>query len=479
MLSTSVLLGNPTGRAKQLYQLSRSDFRMPLYVGLDGTLKSTATSNIPLMFWPNGAWCNEANRFIRAMVERGLSLSGRGGSVAVAAASITHLLRFCWHERTDLAELSDNQFMRFINGLKPPLRPKADEKISRSNTRVIEIGRTCLSFLDSIGRHCNDENAVGLEGRIQASLRTQVIAIKRKGRGKGSKIVAYWHHRSFPKRDPKRSRSPISQANINLLREAIPKLSANPHLRIRRHVSLKLFESTGARVSEIAALEVKSVLDASRMEHPMLRLRTVKKRGGENDHRFVPISQADLRFVLDYIEYYRNPVVRRRLKGKADHGFVLISHRTGMPFKSGSLTQDVRLLRKCAGIPTQACPHMFRHRFVTKLFVALIQRHEIENAEEFRRLLIDGEILKRKISEWTGHTSLDSLDTYIDLAFEEITQLGKSYDTVKVNFSIDSFLGSLQAEMQQLADREGVVEAASRIAALVQALKVDLESTKS
>lgn len=55
---------------------------------------------------------------------------------------------------------------------------------------------------------------------------------------------------------------------------------------------------------------------------------------------------------------------------------------------------------------------MFRNRFITKLFVALIEQHEFENPDSFRRALLDTETIKQKIQQWTGHANLSSLDVY-------------------------------------------------------------------
>jgi hypothetical protein len=87
---------------------------------------------------------------------------------------------------------------------------------------------------------------------------------------------------------------------------------------------------------------------------------------------------------------------------------------------------------------------MFRHRFITKLFVALIEQHEYENGDDFRRALLDGETLKRKVQEYTGHTSISSLEPYIHLAFEEVARFGSTLDLIKAKLAVESLQSNLK-----------------------------------
>lgn len=81
---------------------------------------------------------------------------------------------------------------------------------------------------------------------------------------------------------------------------------------------------------------------------------------------------------------------------------------------------------------------MFRHRFITKLFVALIEQHDIQNKDDFRRALLDVEAMKQKVQQWTGHTSPASLEIYTNLAFEEVANFKRTYDAVTLSRVVDS-----------------------------------------
>tara|TARA_A100000171_G_C2081672_1_gene120019 strand:- start:364 stop:789 length:426 start_codon:yes stop_codon:yes gene_type:complete len=116
------------------------------------------------------------------------------------------------------------------------------------------------------------------------------------------------------------------------------------------------------------------------------------------------------------------------------------------------------LLAKAAKIQEQACAHMFRHRFITKLFVALIEQHEYENGDDFRRALLDGETLKRKVQEYTGHTSISSLEPYIHLAFEEAAKFGTTLDLIKAKLAVESLQSNLKDVVLELSQGRSPTE---------------------
>lgn len=457
---------------RQLYSLSLSDSLLPSYIDHDGRLHTRPSDNLPMVIWPDGSWCLQANTFMRELFEKGLSRRNRGGTLAVSAAHISHLLRFCWNRRVDPIDLTDNQFHEFIGDLIKETRTRDPSHKRRDANSVIAIGRSCLAFLESVARQAGDTGLMGQSGRIRACIRQHVIP------GKSSstpfRVIHYYDHPAFPNPDPKRKRMPIATANIEEMRKAVAKISTSSHQRARRHTTLKLLEVTGARRGEIALLDVDSLRKASQMEHPMLRMPTLKKRGGKLKYRYLPVSRADLDFLLQYVDVHRRSVIRRMLKGKPDHGILLVSETTGMPLQPNTITDEVRKLAHAAGIHEKACPHMFRHRFLTKIFVALIEQHAIENTDDFRRLLIDSEDLKRKVAEWTDHADLSTLDRYISLAFDEIGNYRRVYDLTNAGLALDSFMGSLDAEIDAISSGEQPLIVAERLKAYIDKLKQDL-----
>ncbi|MEN5100313.1 site-specific integrase [Stenotrophomonas sp. TWI809] len=392
-------------RSRQMYRLS-STLQLPHYIDAGGKLYVIAANDVPMFQWPDGSWCHEANRFIRELMERRLSRVNRGGSLATFAAHISHLLRYVWTRKILLSSITDSEFTTFIDGL-------LEQDSRRSSKMVVEIGRTCLQLIRSVGAHAGDMNTVSETGRIRIYLKRV-----RSGRNSARTGVGGLNHASFPRPEPRRRRMPTTRAAIDSLIAASESLSTTPHQRMRRLAMLRLMEITGARRGELASLTTEAVKSALAMERPMLRLITLKTRSPTPPSRLIPVSRRDIEFINTYIDIYRSRVIAKHLRSK-DHGYVLVNGRDGRPLQSGTLTQEVAKLASQANLRESVSPHLFRHRFITRLFVALIEQHEMETEDQFRRALLEGETLRFKVSQWTGHRDLGSLDHYIHLAFDE------------------------------------------------------------
>jgi len=399
------------------------------------------------MMWPDGGWCPQANSFMREAFERGLSRRNYGGTLSVMAAHLSLLIRYCWESKTDFSDLTDDQFREFVTQLSDARKHRDPSAKRRNANGVIAIGRTCLSFLSSLANQLGDDEFVAPTGRIRVIQRFGVVSGRTTDGQRVKRSVVYWDHAAFPKPSPKKKRMPVGQSQIDSLRRSIGDAGGSAHLRMRRHITLKLLETTGARRGEIALLTLASVLDAASMELPMLVIPTLKRRGGDVEPRFVPIPRTDIMLIVQYARVHRRAVMRRRRSHSSDHGFLLVSDTSGEPLRPNSITQEVRFLARSAGISQTLCPHMFRHRFITKLFVTLIEHHEIANPDEFRRALLDGEALKRKVSEWTGHKSMAALERYINLAFDEVSKFKQTFEMAHVHLALDAFIESLNAEI--------------------------------
>ncbi|WP_440225720.1 tyrosine-type recombinase/integrase [Dokdonella sp. MW10] len=429
------------------------------------------------MHWPDGSWCHCANRYLRELFERGLSRRNRGGSIATAAAHTSHLVRFCWRLGIDFIELTNNQFSQFIAELIAEKKYRRSDEKARDANSTIAIGRSCIALLISVAAHFGDSSFVGPKGRIvvyRAYSRRECQGPEyKKTYGRSAQG---WRHAAFPTPDRLHRRLPIKSADIQCLRDAIHRFSRTSHQRARRRVMLKLLEITGQRRGEVSEVTVDSVRRAASMEEPMLRTLTLKRSGGKEDYRYVPICRADAMTLLEYADVHRRTVVRRILKGR-DHGVFLVNGRTGEPLRPGTITQEIRFLAKKAGIRNAACPHMFRHRFITKLFVTLIERHRIENTDKFRQLFLSAETLKQKIMEWTGHKSTSSLEQYIHLAFDEASSYKEAYDHVRVTSMLESFTGILSEFSDRLREGEPALNEVDRVIKLATALRADILKT--
>jgi integrase len=460
----------------KLYYLTKSDFVLPSYVDLNHRVITREASEIPMIKWPDGMWCFPANVYMLSLFQRGLSRKNRGGTLLSYATNISHFLRYVFHNKIELANLTDNQFSLFIKMLQGERRPSLPEVYARDANAVIAIGRNCLDFLACIGSLYQDENFIGPIGQIRAEQKEFEIKLEGGRNGKRKLIRKYWHHRAFPTPDPKNKRLPISTDNLEKIRKIIQVASGTLYQRKRRYVMLKLLEITGGRRSEVAALTCESVLAALKMSEPMLKLMTAKKKGGE-DYRYIPIANHDLAFLHEFIEINRRRIVRATCGHENDDGYLLISERSGKKLRPNTITQEIATLSKAAGILEKSCPHMFRHRFITKLFVALIEQHEFENVDSFRRALLDTEAIKQKVQQWTGHNNLKSLDEYINLAFEEITSFKTTYNIVRTKRVIDSFKGTLKQLQAELRSGCSPSDISDRLDKLISAFDDDLDNS--
>ena len=264
----------------KLYHLTSPNFRLPFHIDKDRQVMTTPAQDIPMLSWPDGRWCLPANVYMLELYDRGLSRKNHGGTLLTYAANISHLLRYCYDNKTDFPDLTYNQFAFFIKTLQGERRAKEPELYARDANSVIAIGRNCLDFLASAGRLYQDGELIGPKGRIRAEQKEFEIRTEGARNGKGTLMRKYWHHRSFPTPDPKNKRLPISSGMVDQLRRSVESASGSMYQRKRRYAMLKLLEMTGGRRSEIAALTVESVYEASRMQEAALKLMTAKKPGG-------------------------------------------------------------------------------------------------------------------------------------------------------------------------------------------------------
>ncbi|HGH5397460.1 TPA: tyrosine-type recombinase/integrase [Raoultella planticola] len=425
---------------EKLYHITSSYCRLPYAIDQNSHVLSVKADNIPLLTWPDGRPCTEANLYILNCFERGLSRKEDGGTLTQYSKLLSHLIRFCFNNNCSFIDLNDSHFSLFIRMLQSEIDPKKPGQRIRQAAHVANIGRICLGFLGYVGELYLEPSFIGATGTIRAETKEVKLASLRKNISR-----IYWHHHSFPHPEPQTRRLPINSKNIEKIIEVIPVVSTTTYQRRRRFILIKLLEITGARRIEIANIKVEDIYNARLMgQESMLKVLTAKRSEGKEQYRYLPISGADLELIVNFIEKFRYRIIKKTIGVNKDHGYLLISETSGLRLATETLTNELLLLAKAAKIEEQACAHMFRHRFITKLFVTLIEQHEYSNSDDFRRALIDGETLKRKVQEYTGHTSISSLEHYIHLAFEEVTKFGRTLDLIKARQTVQSLQSNLK-----------------------------------
>jgi integrase len=407
---------------------------------VSGTLAIKDGSKTPFIVWPDRTPCHLANLYMLHLLERpgvggrdGLSREGsRGGSLSDYAAKISQLLRYCYNSRTDLIQLTDQMFSDFINKLRRETSRRHPDTLKKSEPTLLATGRVCLDFLMFVGKLYGDTNFVSPDGaiRISYTIHKNLLDDKRY-----SKRV-YLSHHSLSNTGRQRERFPISDDAILRLRNAIDTSSGSRHLKQRRHLILSLLEYTGARISEIASLTIQDVLAAQRMKEPMLHLKTMKQ--GEGRSRLIPINRMLTADLNKYLKIYRSQIVGKSRKYK-NHNTFFVSDATGAPLGAGSITKELGRLRTAAEIEEEACPHMFRHRFITNLFALLIKQHELNTKDDFRRALLDSQQFMAEVMLWTGHKSIAGVTRYIKLAFSQLAGYASTVSSVRMVTALNYF----------------------------------------
>ena len=156
---------------------------------------------------------------------------------------------------------------------------------------------------------------------------------------------------------------------------------------LRDAAMLELLYASGARISELAALNVESIAWSER---------TLRLWGKGSKERIVPLYRRALEATRLYIEEGRPELLaqaKRRDPATGPHP-LLISAR-GNRMSAAMLRRRFHMLATLAGIPADIAPHAMRHTFATDL--------------------LEGGADLRSVQELLGHASLSTTQIYTHL----------------------------------------------------------------
>tara|TARA_Y100001968_G_C19447680_1_gene766361 strand:+ start:3083 stop:4474 length:1392 start_codon:yes stop_codon:yes gene_type:complete len=382
--------------------------------------------NYPVLHWPNGVPCVEANLFIMdGLLSKSWSIAYAGGTVGNYASNLSHIIRYCYNNNIHFTELTDNRIELFVNGLLS--EKKNNGKRKRNNTTVNKIGRDTLKFLIFVGKKLRDKNFIGTKG-CRVNYTEEVY--KRNGITR-----IYVTHSVFPSKDPYKRRLPIALSDIEKL---IVHITTNSEKSIatRDLCLVKALKATGGRRTEVANLRVSDIDKALASEDsiPMLRLITLKQRKNLLTEivREVPVYRATLRSIKRYIRKIRARIIKGIEKNTNesfdDHGYVFISETSGEQLKPDSITTYFNTWGKVIGASGNVMSHAFRHFYITEKIEMLIKLFELRDASDVKAKFANENSFKMKLIEWTGHKSVRSLENYIHLAFDDLSGVSASFD---------------------------------------------------
>jgi integrase len=452
------------------------DFEIYRHFSIDRIYTQDA-SNIAFIVWPDKSPCLIGNLYILSLMRRvgrggreGLTRRGdKGGTIGDYAAKVSQLLKRCYRDSIEPNNLTDAIFTDYVKEMaeeKSSRNPAIDKK---TGSTALATGRVWLDFLNFVGHFYGNSNFVSENGVIRITTGNYAT----KGRG-GSLIWRnYKSHRSFTFVRREHRRDPITDADIEKLITTNRNSRYSSFVRERRACMLDLFEATGARRDEIQNVSVDDILTA--LEHPENRLTmTTLKVGGDNETREVIVPGMILRKIKAHIEKARKKIVRDRYKLGADHRMLFISERTGKMLSGQTLSNEIGTLRELAGIPHQVCLHMYRHAFVTKRFLELLNEHEISNEDEFRKNLIDMKTFITEIQLQTGQLDSDSVEHYIHLAFRDLASYDKTIKSVRHNQITEIYLRKQKELRDALIEGMSKEEYVARLDELDDWLRQDM-----
>jgi site-specific recombinase XerD len=262
----------------------------------------------------------QANRFLAAMVTRGLSRA----TVRAYGFDLVALYRWLVRNRQSLAALSKDRVLRYINAQR--LAGAQPTTINRRLTTVRLIYRFCT------GRELDLE-------RIAVSP-ALIYRMRRRDRQIGVHFVPRRHRVQLRVKVPRRIVEPLTSAEVRRFLRTLR--------RYRDLAIVYLMLLCGLRSAEVLQLRSGDVL----VEDGQLRI-----RGKGNRERVLPLPQIVARAIADYVRWERPP------GGPVARLFVILQGpRRGRPMTLSGLRSLFRHRRRDRAI-ARANPHRFRHTF--------------------------------------------------------------------------------------------------------------------
>lgn len=187
-----------------------------------------------------------------------------------------------------------------------------------------------------------------------------------------------------PKKD-KRLPAVISEIDMTAFLDDF--LSGEEPLQLRNKAIFELLYSSGLRVSELVALDVKSV----QKQKGLLRI-----LGKGNKERIVPVGQQAQAAIAHYLEDGRPLLV------KQEEAALFLNNQGGRLTSRGVEYILEQYIRKGA-LKYKVTPHAFRHSFAT---------HMLDNGADLR-----------VIQELLGHESLSTTQIYTEVSRSHLQQI--------------------------------------------------------
>ncbi|MDO6498884.1 tyrosine-type recombinase/integrase [Photobacterium sanguinicancri] len=440
------------------------DHKQWTHIGFNGKLQFRKPIDIPFVTYSNHLPCVEANAYIRTLV----MTNKKQGTIRSKVHNINHLIRFVETQPIIIkfSQLTDSTFRLFIQSLQG--EREANGELKRSNNTVISIARSCVDFLCFVQSFHDLINFIGTDKSNSIQIIEKTYKHKPEGY-KGFIEGVVKTHSAFPTSDAKKKRHPVSADDALKIWNHI-KTQPSKDKRKRDMALYTAMEQLGARVQELSLIKWNDYEDARRTGS--LKLTTLKRRD-DKTNRYIPVPSVLLRSFSDYGKVRKKVMKKKKVK----HDFLFISLTTGNPLTADSWTTYINGWQKNLGIKGTISPHLWRHAFVTeKLKELILINAEINSKDDFRKHLLHTATFKQQLQQWTGHTNLSSLDTYIDLVFADLNGYTAVYNAVALMSSVKLVERQIEALEEQITSKEITATAAlTEIKYLLNAFQADID----
>lgn len=442
------------------------DFEQWSHLGLDGKLVFRKPLDIPFVTYSNHTPCYEANAYIHSLIVRNL----KSDTIRGYAHDIIHLVYFIEKQPllSRFSQLTDATFTLFVQSLQAERTPLGELK--RSNNSVIKIAHTCLDFLQFVQEFHDLSSFIGKNKGNSIQILEKPYKRKLEG-SKGYIECVKVTHAALPTKDEIKRRHPVSEDDALRVWGFI-KAQKNKDKRRRDMALYTAMEQLGGRVSELHLIKISDYEEARRTG--MLTLTTLKRRDDKTTRK-IPVPHLLLSVVADYIKVRKKVMRKKRIQ----HDYLFIGLNTGQPFSADSWTTYINSWKKELGVEGELHPHLWRHAFITdKLKELILTTKEVNDKDDFRKHLLHTQTFKMQLQQWTGHTNLSSLDTYIDLAFADIHGYTEVYNAVSLKSSVVLAKRQVEFLKEQVSKKELTTTAALiEFEGLLEAFQSDIDKS--
>ncbi|HVK93848.1 MAG TPA: tyrosine recombinase XerC [Noviherbaspirillum sp.] len=200
-----------------------------------------------------------------------------------------------------------------------------------------------------------------------------------------------------PKRNKPLPKALSADDAVRVVAQSRPDRDANGSSQLCNRAMFELLYSSGLRVSELAALDVRFVKEGSYVSSGWIDLEEseVSVTGKGNRQRKVPVGRPALQALHAWL------AVRDTLV-KLDPYALFLTER-GTRMSPRVLQSRLKAHAQALGIPVNVHPHVLRHSFAS---------HVLQSSGDLRA-----------VQEMLGHTSIAATQVYTSLDFQRLAQV--------------------------------------------------------